>query len=128
MVKKEYGKNGKKLNEGESWIRVGTSKRRITRSDLETIYKNRRSPLEIKLRDRLLFINDQNPAKLEFLITNTSGFDRVFTEALMSIEDENENQLTVVRMTKFTSNGIVQEGSYDSDFSLSVPKKSEIHE
>jgi predicted HTH transcriptional regulator len=91
MAIKAYSNNGSILDIGESWIRVGTAKRKMSKNDFENIYNNRRSPLEVLLRDRMLFINDQDPAKLELLITNTSDFDRVFPEALMSIEDQNGN-------------------------------------
>jgi predicted HTH transcriptional regulator len=103
VVKSKYTQNKNILDVGESWVRLGSSKKKMVRSDFENIYMRRRSPLGLRLRDNNLFINDLGIAQLELLITNTSDFDRVFTEAFLSIEDHNGKQLTILRMMKFTS-------------------------
>jgi len=122
-----YSQGKQSINIGDSWIRVGSSKRKLTRNDYEQIYGTRRSPLLIRLRDNELFVHDPGVGKLELLITNPSDFDRVFTEAFLSIESKDGNQLTVLRMIKFSSGDKIQEGSLFSDLALSIPRKADLH-
>lgn len=128
MVKKEYSvkeiKN--KLSIGDSWIRKGTCKTLMTRLDYENIYRKRIDPLVVELRDRELFINNQDPARLEVIIRNTSEMQRVFTDVFLMIEDHNHNRLTVVKMHRFVNQKNVQEGNYFSDFTFNIPAKTEV--
>lgn len=122
MFKKKY----KDIDAGDSYIRIGTSKRKMLRIDFENIYSNKVVPIDVRLRDKELFINDQDPAKLEIIINNYSNIDRLFTSVFLSIEDENGNRLTVNRMHAFKTQKEYQKGSFESDFALSIPKQSEV--
>jgi hypothetical protein len=114
------------IDQGESWIRIGSSKKKMIRSDFESIYTNRISPIEIILRDKQLFINNQDPGKLEIIIKNYSKIERLFTEVFLQIEDENGNRLTNAKMHAFKTKSEYQSGTFYSDFALSVPKQSEV--
>ena len=127
IVSKAYENNNIILQKGESWIRIGSSKDRLIRRNYENIYNDRRGPLEIQLNDTMLFVDNAGLANLELLLTNISIFNRVFNYTFFSIEDENENQLTVIKMISCTSNGNTQKGSFTTDFVLNIPSKSEMH-
>ncbi len=122
MFKKKFNS----IDQGESWIRIGSSKKKMIRSDFESIYVNRISPIEIILRDKQLFIDNQDPGKLEIIIKNYSKIVRLFTEVFLQIEDENGNRLTTTKMHAFKTKGEYQSGTFYSDFALSVPKQSEV--
>jgi len=128
MVKNKYSYNEskKQLSVGEAWIRKGTFKSIMIRSDYENIYKKRVDPLVVRLRDNELFINNQDPARLEVIIKNTSDMQRVFTDIFLMIEDINHNKLTVSKMHRFVNQDKVQKGNFISDLSLTVPAKTEI--
>jgi hypothetical protein len=124
MFKKKYID----IDEGDSYIRVGSSKKRMLRSDFESIYNNNNKviPIEVSLRDKELFINDQDPGKLEIIIKNYSHIDRLFTDIFLVIEDESGNRLIISRMHAFKTKDEYQKGTFDSDFALSIPKQAEV--
>ena len=122
MFKKKYID----IDEGDSYIRVGSSKKRMLRSDFESIYNNKVIPIEASLRDKELFINDQDPGKLEIIIKNYSHIDRLFTDIFLVIEDESGNRLIISRMHAFKTKDEYQKGTFDSDFALSIPKQAEV--
>lgn len=116
----------KDIQEGDAYIRVNSSKKRMTRSNFDYIYNHRILPVEVKLRERELFIMNQDPGKLNIIIKNHSNIERLFTDVFLLIEDEDGNRLTITRMHAFKTKNEYQQGTNDSDFSLSVPKQSEI--
>lgn len=122
MFKSRYSN----IEPGESWIRIGSSKRRMLRGDFDNVYNNIVLPINVSLRDKELFINDQNPANLEIIIKNYSHIDRLFTSIFLLIEDEKGNELTIIKMHAFKTKSGYQSGTFASDFTLSVPKQSEI--
>lgn len=122
MFKKKY----KDINAGEAYIRIGSSKRRMLRSDFENIYSNKVLPIEVRLRDKELFINNQDPGKLEIIMKNYSNIDRLFTDIFLVIEDENGKRLVISRMHAFKTIDEYQKGTSDSDFALSIPKQAEV--
>jgi len=98
----------------------------MIRSDYENIYSKKVFPIEISLRNKELFINDQDPGKLEIIIKSHSQIDRLFTDVSLLIENESGEELTISRMHAFKTKDEYQKGTYDSDFALSIPKQSEI--
>lgn len=122
MFKKKY----KDIDAGDSYIRVGSSKKRMLLSDFESIYSKKVLPIEVGLRDKELFINDQDPGKLEIIIKNYSHIDRLFTDIFLVIEDENGERLVISKMHAFKTKDEYQKGTFDSDFALSIPKQAEV--
>lgn len=105
IFKKEYNyKNDKrKIYQGDGWIRIGASTRRLNREDLEEIYGTRKvkMPIDVTLYDNELYITDIDPCNLLMTITNPSAINQIFTNVYLDISDEKDNILTSIKMIHF---------------------------
>jgi len=82
MFKKKFNS----IDEGESWISIGSSKKKMIRSDFESIYVNRISLIEIILRDKQLFIDNQDPGKLQIRTKEKIGNTKLHQVRIKFIE------------------------------------------
>lgn len=61
-----------RIKKGDAYIRESSRKDKMVHNDFEVIYGKRVAPIDGRLTENVLFINDNEPGNLEMIIYNYS--------------------------------------------------------